>query len=97
MILLMIVLRNIRSVSFLLFQELSPRGASFVPALVSSPSLLLWLECIFSSLRSPLSSIDVYKHLYKPVAAIHLLKSIGEEDDRNSAIFKGVEGFGNTQ
>jgi hypothetical protein len=77
---------------------LSLRGVFFVPLQAFSPSLLLRLRCIFSSLLNPSTPIDGYRHLYKPVGNIHLLKPIGEEeDDRNHRIFKGVARFGNTQ
>ena len=93
-----VTLRNIRSVSSLLFQVLSPEAFSYVPLRVSSPSPLLWLRCIFSSRPNPSTPIDVYRHLYKPVGDIHLLKSIGEkENDGNHRILKGVARFGDTQ
>lgn len=92
----MISLRNIRLVSFSPFQVSSLRDVSCVPLLVSSPSLPLWLECIFSSWLNPLSPIDVYRRLYKFVCGVHLLRSIGELNDGNSAILKGAERLGNT-
>lgn len=90
-------LRDTRSVSSVPFQVLSLRVVSCAPLRVSSPSLLSWLKCISSSWLNPHTPIDVYKHLYKLVCVIHLLRSIGDEDDGNFGIFKGVEGLGNTQ
>jgi len=93
----MMFLRSIRLVSFSPFQVSSLEASSFVPLQASFPSPSLLPPCISSSCLKPLTPIDVYRHLYKPVGSIHLLKSIGEENDGNFGIFKGVEGLGNTQ
>jgi hypothetical protein len=86
-----------RLVSSLPFQVSSLRGVFSVRLQAFSPSLPLWLEYIFSSWLNPSTPIDGYRHLYKSVGSIHLLKSIGEENDGNHRIFKGVARFGNTQ
>ena len=90
-------MNSIRSVLPLLFQGLIPIGVSFVPLQASFPSLLLSPQCIVSSWFVPHTPIDVYRHLYKLVYVLHLLTSIGEENDGDFGILKGVEGFGNTQ
>jgi len=92
-----ISLRGIRLVSSSPFQVLSLGDVSFVPLQASFPSPPLSPQCISSSYLDPHTPIDVYRHLYKSVGSIHLLKSIGGENDGNFGIFEGVEGFGNTQ
>lgn len=89
-------MKSIRLVSSLPFQGLSLRDVSCAPLLASSPFLASRLEYIFSSRLNPLTPIDVYRHLYKLAYALHLLKSIGEENDSNSGISEGVDRFGNT-
>jgi len=86
---------SIRLISFSRFQGLSLRGVSSVPLQASSPSVPLSLVCTSSSTPSSLAPIDAYRHLYKLVGSKHLLTSIGDTDDGNSGIPKGVEGFGN--
>lgn len=89
-------MRNTRLVSSSPFQESSPEGVFCVLLLVSSPSRLLWLRCIFSSCKHSPTPINIYRHVYKLASLLHLLKSIGVGNDGDSAIFKGVERLGNT-
>lgn len=91
-------LRNIRSVSSVLFQVSSPEVVSFVPLQASSP---------FPQSLKPCSVSSYYHYLLIAIGTfISLLVLIsmdinrhrdGGNNDSDLGIFKGVEGLGNTQ